>query len=217
MAKFTDIIFDLDGTLTDNTRGIKNSLKYALEQMHIESYNEILLEGFIGPPLQWGFRNIFGMNEPNIRLAVDYFREYYGEAGWLENEPYSGIAEMMEGLDSMGIRMFVATAKLEKYALKIIQHFGFDKYIIQLKGADYNGEKATKTTIIAGLLEQQQLLPSQKIAMVGDTSFDIIGGKENGLSTVAVEYGFGNKEELLHSNPDFMAGDVEELYEILTQ
>ena len=81
MSKFSHIIFDLDGTLTDNTLGIGNSLKYALEQMQIENYSEEILGQFIGPPLQWGFKNLFGMNERNTELAVGYFREYYQEKG----------------------------------------------------------------------------------------------------------------------------------------
>ena len=215
MAQFTHIIFDLDGTLTDNTSGIKSSLKYALESMQIETWEADILDKFIGPPLQWGFSHLFGMNERNTKLAVEYFREYYGENGWHQNEPYPGIFEMLAELDSQGKRMYIATSKLEKYALKIMQHFEFDKYIIQLKGADYGGKKATKSQIIADLLTGQQLTPSESIVMIGDTVFDIQGGKENGLSTVAVGYGFGKEEVLRHSNPDFFVEDVEELYEVL--
>ena len=216
MARFTHVIFDLDGTLTDNTQGIKNSLKYALKQMHLVDFPEDVLKKFIGPPLQWGFSNLFGMNERDTGLAVEYFREYYSENGWHENVPYEGVFEMLQELDYAGVKMYIATSKLEKFALKIIEHFEFDKYILQAKGADYGGKKATKTTIIGNLLEIQQLTPSKDIVMIGDTVFDIIGGQENGLSTIAVGYGFGKKEELLNSNPDFFAEDVEDLYEILS-
>ena len=215
MSKFSHIIFDVDGTLTDNTLGIGNSLKYALEQMQIENYSEEILGQFIGPPLQWGFKNLFGMNERNTELAVGYFREYYQEKGLVENEPYPGIYELLEELHFAGIKMFIATAKYEKFALKIIEYFEFDKYIIQLSGADYSGRKATKTAIIANVLESQQLVPSNKIVMIGDTVYDIKGGKENGLSTIAVGYGFGKGNELKNTNPDFWVENVEELYELL--
>lgn len=212
---FSHIIFDLDGTLTDNTQGIKNSVRYALQKMHYKPIPKEIPDGFIGPPLQWGFKNLFEMNERNTELAVEYFREYYGENGWYENVPYPGISEMLEELSFTGKQLFVATSKLEKFALKIINHFEFDKYIIQLKGADYGGTKATKATIISELMNSRQLVPSKKIAMIGDTLFDIEGGKENGLSTIAVNYGFGKEEELKAANPDYFVEDVEELYEIL--
>lgn len=215
MANFTHIIFDLDGTLTDNTQGIDASVRFALKQMQIDDYPEDYLETFIGPPLQWGFSNLFGLNERNSLLAVEYFREYYSENGWHQNEPYPGISEMLEELHSQGKKLYIATSKLEKYAVKIAEHFDFDKYIDQLNGADYSGKKANKSMIITNLLEAQQLIPSKSVVMVGDTVFDIEGGKENGLATVAVNYGFGKEEELKNSNPDFFVESVEELFEVL--
>lgn len=215
MPQFTHIIFDLDGTLTDNTKGIENSVKYALQKLHIEEIPENLPQQFIGPPLQWGFQNIFGLNERNTQLAVEYFREYYGENGWKENIPYAGIAEMLEELHLSGKKLFVATSKLEKYAEKIIRHFEFDRYIDRLIGADYSGNKGTKGGIISQILENHGIVSSAKIAMVGDTVFDMEGGKENGISTVAVSYGFGDITELQQCNPDYFADSVEELFEIL--
>jgi phosphoglycolate phosphatase len=216
MSNFTHIIFDLDGTLTDNTQGIGNSVKYVLKKMHIEEYSPEILEKFIGPPLQWGFSNLFGLNERNTQLAVEYFREYYGEHGWNQNVPYTGVLEMIQELDHFGKKMYIATSKLEKYAVKISEYFEFNKYIIQVNGADYSGKKATKSTIISTLLEAQQLVPSKQIVMVGDTVFDMEGGKENGLSTIAVGYGFGKEVDLRNANPDYFVEDVEELFEILS-
>ncbi|MCF6356304.1 MAG: HAD-IA family hydrolase [Draconibacterium sp.] len=216
MANFSHIIFDLDGTLTDNTQGIGNSLKYAMEQMQVDGYSTKILKQFIGPPLQRGFSTLFGMNERNTELAVGYFREYYAEKGYIENEPYIGVLEMLEELHAAGKKMYIATAKYEKYAQKIMEHFGFDKYIIQLFGADYGGRKASKTGIIGSVLETHQIKPSPKIAMVGDTIYDIEGGKENGLSTIAVKYGFGKETDLQKAEPDSWADDVEELFELLS-
>ena len=216
MSKFTHIIFDLDGTLTDNTQGISNSIKYALKQMQIDGYSDSILDQFIGPPLQLGFKNVFGMNDKTIEMAIGYFREYYRENGWSENIPYPGVSEMLEALQLAGIKMYIATAKYEKFAQKIIEYFEFDKYIIQLNGADYSGRKAIKSAIISNLLETQQLEPSTEIVMVGDTVYDIAGGKENGLSTIAVKYGFGKVPDLQKAEPDFWAESVEELFEILS-
>jgi len=216
MSQFSHIIFDLDGTLTDSTQGIGNSIQYALEQMQIDGYSEEIINQFIGPPLQWGFKNVFGMNDRNTELAVGYFREYYAEKGLMQNVPYQGIYELLEELHFAGKKVYVATAKYEKYAQKILEHFEFDKYIIQLNGADYSGRKATKTTIIANLLETQQIMPSKEIVMIGDTIYDIDGGKENGLSTIAVNYGFGKESDLKNAEPDFFVESVEELFEILT-
>jgi len=214
MSHFSHIIFDLDGTLTDNTRGIESSVRYALKKMQVDNFDGVVPEQFIGPPLQWSFRNIYGMNERNTELAVEYFREYYSVNGKFENDPYPGIFEMLEELHFAGKKMYLATSKLEKFALEISAHFGFDKYISDLKGADYKG-KNTKITIISDLLNEAQISPSKSIVMIGDTLFDIKGGQQNGLSTIAVTYGFGEKDDLEKAGPDYLVESVEELYEVL--
>lgn len=215
MSRFSHLIFDLDGTLTDNTSGIRNSLLYALEHMQIQGYSENMLEQFIGPPLQWGFSNLFKLNERDTKLAVEYFRDYYSDNGWHENEPYPGVYQLLEDLHFAGMRMYIATSKLEQFAQKIIEYFEFDKYITQLKGADYGGNQATKAIIVSDLLRLHKITPSGNVAMIGDTVFDIEGGKRNKLTTIAVTYGFGKDEELQNAEPDYFAESVEELYEIL--
>src|ERR1035437_7103915 len=70
MPNYTHILFDLDGTLTDSRPGISNSLQYALRQMKIDGYSEEIMDRFIGPPLQDGFKNLFGLDELNANLAT---------------------------------------------------------------------------------------------------------------------------------------------------
>ena len=215
MKNFSHIFFDLDGTLTDNTAGIVNAVQHTVDKLQLKGYDGTLPEGFIGMPLQEGFKSFFALNGYSPQFVVDNFREYYSQHGLLENDPYPGISGMLEKLHSEGKKLYVATAKLEKYAVQICEHFGFDKYFTEIRGADYNGKKADKSTIIADLLESQQLTPSKEIAMVGDTIFDVEGGKLNGLTTVAVSYGFGKKESLQKAQPDFWADNVNELQFLL--
>lgn len=215
MSKFTHIILDLDGTLTDNTQGISNSMKYALKKMELDGYSDEMLKKYIGPPLQQCFREHFGLSEKNTALAVDYFREYYGEKGWSDNVPYAGVQELLEELHLAGKHLFVATSKLERFAKLILQKFNFINYIDDFEGADYGG-KHSKGEMIRKVMERNRIQPGGHVIMVGDTIFDIEGAHESGIPVVAVGYGFGKKENLLAANPEFYAEDIDELYEILS-
>jgi phosphoglycolate phosphatase len=215
MAQFTHIIFDLDGTLADPREGIRNSIKYALGKMHNGEFSEDLLERFIGPSLQWGFSNIFGMNEKDTDLAVKYFREYFGEKGLYENELYPGIYELLQQLQADGKKIYIASSKLEKYVHQILEHFELEKFITMTKGADYGGKNASKKELIYDIMAIRQIDHSKEIVMVGDTVYDIEGGKHNRISTIAVGYGFGIKEELLAAEPGYYVESVEELLRIL--
>lgn len=48
------ILFDLDGTLTDPAEGIIKSIKYSLEKLEFNDYDESILTQFIGAPLEIG-------------------------------------------------------------------------------------------------------------------------------------------------------------------
>ncbi len=215
MSQFSHILFDLDGTLTNPRLGIGNSLKYALRQMQIDGYSSEILERFVGPPLQDGFKNLFGLNERNTNLAVEHFRIYFGEKGLYENEPYSGIGELLEELHLSGKHIYVVTSKLEKYAKMIIRHFEFDRYIDDLQGAEATGKHSGKGQLIAELMERNRIRPSSSVVMIGDTHYDLIGANENEISAIAVGYGFGTSESLIACNPDYLVESVDELAELL--
>lgn len=214
---FSHILFDLDGTLTNPRLGIGNSLRYALRQMQIDGYIDENLDRFVGPPLQDGFKNLFGLNERNTNLAVEHFRTYFGEKGLYENEPYHGIGELLEELHLSGKRVYVVTSKLEKYAKMIIRHFDFDRYVDDLIGAEYTGKHSGKGQLIAGLMERNRIPTSHSVVMIGDTHYDMIGAKENEISSIAVGYGFGTHETLISCNPEFLVESVDELAKLLLE
>jgi phosphoglycolate phosphatase len=215
MSQFTHIIFDLDGTLTDPREGIGNSIKFALDKLKKSEFSEDLLDRFIGPSLQWGFSNIFGLDEKDTDHAVKYFREYFGEKGLYENEPYPGIKELLENLQASGKKLYIASSKLEKYVHRILEHFGFEQYFTMVKGADYSGLNASKQELIYEIMAVHDIAHEKNVVMVGDTVYDIEGGKHNRISTIAVGYGFGIKDELIAAGTDFYAETVDGLSKIL--
>lgn len=215
MPNFSHILFDLDGTLTNPRLGIGNSLKYALRQMQIDGYSDEILERFVGPPLQDGFKNLFGLNERNTKLAVEHFRVYFGDKGLYENIPYPGIHELLEELHFSGKRIYVVTSKLEKYAKMIIRHFEFDRYIDDLIGAEATGKHSGKGQLITELMERNRIRANKAVVMIGDTHYDMIGAKENEISCIAVAYGFGTAETLGNCDPDYLVDSVDELAELL--
>jgi phosphoglycolate phosphatase len=211
--QFRNIIFDLDGTLTNPTVGILNSTRYALQHLGFTELPKVLPLEFIGPPLQKSFSEIYGLNGQDTAKAVRLFREYYGQKGLYENIPFPGISDLLSTLNEMGKSLFVATSKLEKFSWQIIRHFEFDKYIKDLSGADYDGNH-TKSVLIKQLIEKYQLENSETV-MIGDTEFDLVGAAESGVSGIGVSYGFGSESDLQRFNPIFIADSPMELLEYL--
>ena len=74
---YKTLLFDLDGTLTDSSRGITNSVAYALEKYGLPYKNKKELECFIGPPLVKMFMSKFGLGEAEGLELLALYREYY--------------------------------------------------------------------------------------------------------------------------------------------
>ena len=92
---YKNILFDLDGTLTDPKTGITNSVAHALRHYGIEVTDNDSLCKFIGPPLIHSFCTYYGFTEEKATRAVDIYREYFSVKGLFENEVYDGIENML--------------------------------------------------------------------------------------------------------------------------
>lgn len=202
---FDTILFDLDGTLTDPFEGISNSVIYALKKFGVAAPDKPLLRKFIGPPLTESFSEYCGLSRSDALLAVEYYREYFAAAGIFENKPYEGVNELLQELKERGYTAIVATSKPEQFAKAIVQHFGFEQYFKEICGATMDQSRTLKIEVIAYALKKCEIKDKKCAVMVGDREHDIIGAKTNGLSSIGVLYGYGNKEELLAAGANYIA------------
>ena len=201
------ILFDLDGTLTDSSEGILNSVRYMLEKKALEVPDLATLHTFIGPPLDETLNHLYGLNKDESQKAVEIYREYYAEKGIKQLAVYPGIEEILETLSADYV-LAIATSKPEFYAKKILADVNLSSYFTGIFGADLAGERSKKTDVIAYALEQ---LEGDSAVMIGDRKFYIIGAKENHLKSIGVLYGFGDLQEMTDAEADKIAATVEEI------
>jgi len=213
-GKKNNILFDLDGTLTDSALGITNSVKYSLKKFGIPEPDMSLLIKFVGPPLADSFMKYFGFSEEKASLAIDYYREYYRVSGILENKVYPGIPELLEKLRTDGKTLVLATSKPAVFSERILKHFDLYKYFSFLAGSELDGRRVNKDEVIAYALENTGIDKNDAV-MVGDRHHDIAGAKLNHMTSVGVLYGYGSREELTEADADYIAEDASGLYNIL--
>lgn len=209
------ILFDLDGTLTDPGEGITNSVIYALERFGIHGKTRADLECFIGPPLDESFMKYFGMTRDEAVKAIEVYREYFRPKGMFENKVYVGIPELLAKLKSAGKTVALATSKPGVFADGILEHFGLMKYFDLTVGSELDGRRIKKADVVACVLDGLGVIDKSEAVMIGDRFHDIDGGRENGLETVGVLYGYGSREELENAGADMIAASVAELAKIL--
>lgn len=214
--KYSDILLDLDGTLTNPKEGITKSFAYALEHYGIQTENLDTLCKVIGPPLLQSFKEFYGFPEAQAVEACAWYRKRYGEKGWAENQVYEGIREALEKLSGAGLRLILATSKPERYAVRIMEHFDLAKYFAALCGADdYAKNRSTKEEVIRYALEQNKIMDIREVIMVGDRKHDVLGAAAVGIETVGVLYGFGDEAELSAAGAVHLVQTPQELAEYL--
>ncbi len=209
------LLFDLDGTLTNPQEGITKSLQYALHHVGIEVEDLNTLNRHIGPPLIDGLKEFWNLNEEEIKEATVRYREYFKEKGIFMNVKYEGMDSFLEALVKEGEILILATSKPEKFAREIMEHFHLEGYFTDICGATLDDTRRKKGDIIAYALEKNGISDKEQAVMIGDRYHDIEGAKENGISSIGVLYGFGNKEELTEAGADAIVKDLKELKELL--
>ena len=200
--KIKNILFDLDGTLTDPWEGITRCIQHALEKMDYPVPDRKELIWCIGPPLVESFKKLLGTDNQDIAMKALYlYRERFGSVGKFENRVYPDIPDMLKQLNKHGFNIFLATSKPLVFSREIMDHFELSPYFKELYGSRLNGELCDKTELISHIMKKEQL-QSHETVMVGDRKHDMIGAKNNHITAMGVTYGYGSRQELAGAMAD---------------
>lgn len=215
MKSYQNILFDLDGTLTDSSLGITNSVAYALEKYSIEVQDKAELLKFIGPPLAESFEVYCGFSKDDANRAVAYYREYYRDKGLFENAVYDGIKDLLDDLSTHGKTMLVATSKPEVFARQILEHFQLSDYFSYIAGSLLDGTRVKKSDVIAYALTSAALDDKASTIMIGDREHDILGAHRVGIDSIGVLFGYGDRAELETAQATYIAERVSDIRKFL--
>ena len=209
------ILFDLDGTLTDPGIGITNGARKGLERFGIQEPDRTKLYKIIGPPLLESFQVYYGLTPEQAEEAVSAYREYYGVTGLFDNKVYEGIPELLRDLRAAGKILAVATSKPEAFSLRILENFGLAQYFHHIGGASFDSSRSAKADVVRYSLGLCGNPDPHTAVMVGDRKHDVIGAQENGIQSIGVLYGYGDRAELEAAGADAIAASVVHLREML--
>lgn len=209
------ILFDLDGTLTDSQDGIMNAIEYSLKTYGITVQDRNSLRPFLGPPLSESMQKYYGFDRIKAVEAVERFREYYNTRGLFENRVYPGVETMLKTVRDAGCRLFVATSKPEQVAQEILEHFGLAEYFDYIGGATPDDSRVKKADVVRYVLDMAKIARPLEAVMVGDRKHDILGARQNGLESVGVLYGYGDRQELEEAGADYLAEQATDIAKFL--
>ncbi|WP_030250155.1 phosphonatase-like hydrolase [Streptomyces violens] len=164
------------------------------------------------------FRHLFG-DEEAARAANARFEEAYGElvdGGLIA--PVPGAREAIEALQAAGITVVLSTGFARVTQDAILAALGWQDLVpLTLCPADAGGRgRPYPDMVLAALLRTGATDSVQKIAVAGDTSYDMLSGRRAGASVVAgVLTGAHDKAQLEAAGATHVLGSVAELPALL--
>ena len=199
MSSISAIFFDLDGTLVDSSIGIHNGFTYTFEQLGVPSPDAKTIRSFMGPPLETSFSSCLPANQ--IELAIQLYRSYYKEKGMYEAQLFPQIKDLLTEL-AQQYPLYITTTKNTPTAVHMTSNFGIDHFFDGIHGS--SPQALHKADVIRQALTAHNLAP-ENVVIVGDTKYDMIGAQETGIKKLAVTWGFGDVEDLMTYQPDWVA------------
>ncbi len=193
--RYTTILFDLDGTLTDSQQGITATISRVLQALGRGAVSPEELVWCVGPPLRDSFVELLDGNDSLADEAMRLFGEFYEAGGMFLNRVYPTVHEALEKLHSEGLRLAVVTGKPSWQAKPILEHFGLARFFHSVHGPTAEDRSEDKRWLLKRALEALGE-PPEACLYVGDRAVDVRGAAANGVRMVAVRYGYGSDDEL---------------------
>ena len=211
------ILFDLDGTLVDSLADIASSLNHVLAAEGLPPLPTPEVKGMVGDGAGVLLQKAFGKHGKLApQDALKRFLEHYEPHCVDTTKAYAGIASLLRRLRAAHPprRVAVITNKPTKAAEHVLEATGLSAHVELVVGPEkVSARKPSPAHPWAALTAFG--VPNHEGVMVGDGPTDILAGRDGGMSTVAVLWGYRTKKELERCQPGRYVTTPEELDELL--
>jgi phosphoglycolate phosphatase len=161
-------------------------------------------------------------DEALFRAAMEYFLGYYRIHKLDHTTVYAGIAETLAGLadpsrgnPSNGVRrqMAVLSNKPVNPSRDIVQALGLGEFFVRIYGGNSFTTKKPDPLGVQTILHETGVAADEAL-IIGDSSIDVLTGRNAGMWTCGVTYGFA-PHSLEEVPPDVLIETPRELGELL--
>lgn len=213
------VIFDLDGTLIDSRLDLVHSVNAALRHIGRPELPDDVIASYVGDGAPVLIQRALGgeaIDEALVRKGLQFFLSYYREHKLDHTTVYSGAREALAAIQqaSNGTprKMAVLTNKPVVPSRAIVDALGLGQFFVQVYGGNSFATKKPDPEGARKLLEETGVRPEQA-AIVGDSHTDVETGRNAGLWTIGVTYGFA-PHTLDDPEPDVLVDAPHELSKV---
>ncbi len=211
-------IFDLDGTIAETLESIAYSTNKTLEEFGYGTLETERFKTIVGDGAETQIRrvlSIFGvLDEEKVKEVLKRYIEIF-EEGCVHNvTPCRGIPELIAKLKERGIKTAVCSNKPYAQTLKVVHAIypegSFDIILGQKEGVPKKPAPDMPLSIADALNAEPE-----ECLYLGDTNTDMKTGKNAGMFTIGVAWGFREDKELIESGADRLVYMPKEVLELI--
>ncbi len=214
---FKACIFDLDGTLANTLNSIAWFGNTALEENDFEAINVEEYRVFVGNGRDklihrmLAYRNA-DTEENFISVGERYDELYEQDPGYLVTF-YDGTKELIEELKEKDIKLAILSNKPDDMTNAVAKSLYGDVFDI-VQGQLPNVPKKPDPTAVLDILSRLGIAQEDAL-YIGDSGVDMETGRNAGLVTAGVTWGFRGEDELRSNGGVHIVHNAQELREVI--
>ena len=207
-------IFDLDGTLTNTLESMTYSVNLTLEEMGLSKITKDQCRLFVGNGarvlIEKSLKAAGDTDASRIEEGMEIYGRIFDRNCTYHVTPYEGIPEMLKALKDKGIQLAVLSNKPDRQTVKVVKAIFGEELFDYAQGQKEGIRRKPEPDGVWYLMEQMHV-SKEECLYIGDSEVDAATGRNAGLKTIGVLWGFRDRKTLETAGVDDLIDRPDEL------
>lgn len=211
-------IFDLDGTLTNTLESMTYSVNLTLEEMGLSKITKDQCRLFVGNGarvlIEKSLKAAGDTDASRIEEGMEIYGRIFDRNCTYHVTPYEGIPEMLKALKDKGIHLAVLSNKPDRQTVKVVKAIFGEELFDYAQGQKEGIRRKPEPDGVWYLMEQMHV-SKEECLYIGDSEVDAATGRNAGLKTMGVLWGFRDRKTLETAGADDLIDRPDELLQFV--
>ncbi|UTB46338.1 MULTISPECIES: HAD family hydrolase [Dorea] len=211
-------IFDLDGTLTNTLESMTYSVNLTLEEMGLSKITKDQCRLFVGNGarvlIEKSLKAAGDTDASRIEEGMEIYGRIFDRNCTYHVTPYEGIPEMLKALKDKGIQLAVLSNKPDRQTVKVVKAIFGEELFDYAQGQKEGIRRKPEPDGVWYLMEQMHV-SKEECLYIGDSEVDAATGRNAGLKTIGVLWGFRDRKTLETAEVDDLIDRPDELLQFV--
>ena len=211
-------IFDLDGTLTNTLESMTYSVNLTLKEMGLSQITKDQCRMFVGNGarvlMEKSLKAAGDTDASRIEEGMEIYGRIFDRNCTYHVTPYEGIPEMLKALKDKGIHLAVLSNKPDRQTVKVVKAIFGEELFDYAQGQKEGIRRKPEPDGVWYLMEQMHV-SKEECLYIGDSEVDAATGRNAGLKTIGVLWGFRDRKTLETAGADDLIDRPDELLQFV--